>query len=163
MAFERQAREIIGKGEHPSTEEIVTLLDLWTAEPLAGSGNELLVNWRNRLLGLRAQARELLAVRLTITGRASEAGRLCRELVLDEPWRESAWSLLIVALYRSGRQNDALTAHRSAVLRLRQDLGLDPGPGLASLETKVLQHDEVLLDDNWLVRMATSLNRRRPT
>lgn len=163
VAFERRAQEMIERKENASTDELGDLLGLWVADPFTATSNELLVNWRNRLRGLRAQAREVLAVRLTIAGRASEAGQLCRELVLDEPWRESAWSLLIVALYRSGRQNEALQAHRAAVLQLRQDLGLDPGPGLASLEMKVLQHDDSLLDDDWLIRMATSLNRRRST
>ncbi|MDH5519193.1 MAG: response regulator [Acidimicrobiia bacterium] len=161
VAFERRAQEMIERKENASTGELGDLLGLWIADPFTATTNELLVNWRHRLRGMRAQTRELLAVRLTIADRAGEAGQLCRELVLDEPWRESAWSLLIVALYRSGRQNDALNAHRAAVLQLRRDLGLDPGPGLASLEMKVLQHDDSLLDDEWLVRMATSLNRRR--
>ncbi len=161
VAFERRAQEMIQRSDSATIDELGDLLELWVAEPFTATTNELLVNWRHRLRGLRAQARELLAVRLTIAGRAGEAGQLCRELVLDEPWRESAWSLLIVALYRSGRQNEALTAHRTAVQQLREDLGLDPGPGLASLEVNVLQHDDSLLDDDWLVRITTSLNHRR--
>ena len=163
VAFERRAQEVVEKKEHASTDELADLVGRWVADPFTTTNNELLVNWRHRVRGLRAQAHELLAVRLIIGGRAGEADQLCRELVLDEPWRESAWSLLIVALYRSGRQNDALSAHRAAVVQLRQDLGLDPGPGLASLEMRVLRHDESLLDDEWLIRTATSLNRRRPT
>ena len=161
VAFERRAKQITGEKQGATTEELGQLLERWGGDPFVGSSNELLVNWRHRLRELRAQAQELLAVHRIIAGRPGEAGRLCRDLVFDEPWRESAWSLLIVALYRAGQPNDALTAYRAAVSQLRGDLGLDPGPGLAALESQVLNHAKELQDDQWISRMATSLNRRR--
>jgi two-component SAPR family response regulator len=158
--FETRAKALMIDG-NSNVDELRELLDLWTGNPFPGTGNDLLVNWRQRLHELRAQTIESLAARLTASGRASEAIGLCRDLVADEPWRESAWSLLIVALYRAGQAEDSLLAYRAAISQLREDLGLDPGPGLASLENKVLTHDPELLDDAWITQIAGgSLNRR---
>ena len=157
--FETRAKTLM-VDVNTTVDDLRELLELWTGNPFQGTTNDLLVNWRQRLRELRAQALEALAVRLTASGRANEAIGLCRDLVTDEPWRESAWSLLIVALYRAGQSEDSLLAYRAAITQLRDDLGLDPGPGLASLESKVLNHDDDLVDDDWLMQIANSLNKR---
>ena len=64
--------------------------------------------------------------------------------VATHPYQEGLWGLLITALYREGRQADALAAYRRARRRLAEDLGLEPGPRLKELEQKVLTHDPVL-------------------
>ncbi|GAB2478020.1 BTAD domain-containing putative transcriptional regulator [Jatrophihabitans fulvus] len=56
------------------------------------------------------------------------------------PLREEAWRLLALALYRAGRQADALAALRDARRRLADELGVDPGPALRTLESDVLAH-----------------------
>jgi WD40 repeat protein/DNA-binding SARP family transcriptional activator len=72
---------------------------------------------------------------------AAEAeARLC-----EMPFRERLWELLIVALYRQGRQADALAAYERARARLADELGVDPGPGLRWLEARVLAQDPGLL------------------
>lgn len=158
--FETRAKSLI-VARNSTVDELRHLLDLWTGEPFPSTtNNDLLVSWRHRLRELRAQALEVLGVRLTVSGRASEAISLCRDLVTNEPWRESAWSMLIVALYRAGQSEDALIAYRTAITQLREDLGLDPGPGLAALESKILNHDPELLDDNWIMQINGNLNRR---
>ena len=58
-----------------------------------------------------------------------------------EPYRERSWEQLIVALYRSGRQADALATYRAARDLLAADLGVDPGPALRALHERVLSHD----------------------
>lgn len=58
--------------------------------------------------------------------------------VAEHPWREPAWGLLARALYRAGRQADALAALRRARAMLVDQLGLDPAADLQRLETDIL-------------------------
>jgi predicted ATPase/DNA-binding SARP family transcriptional activator len=64
--------------------------------------------------------------------------------VATDAYREGLWELLIGALYRAGRQADALAAYQRVRTRLGDDLGLDPGPRLQQLEQQVLNHDPAL-------------------
>jgi DNA-binding SARP family transcriptional activator len=66
------------------------------------------------------------------------------QLVAEHPYREHFLEQLMLALYRSGRQADALNAYRVGADRLRTELGLEPGPALRDLERRLLQHDETL-------------------
>ncbi len=84
-----------------------------------------------------------LAARSDLGGGAEIIGELER-LVADHPLRESLWVLLITALYRSGRQADALAAYQRVQHTLAEELGLDPGPELQEVERKVLHHDQDL-------------------
>ena len=70
-------------------------------------------------------------------------GRL-HDLVGQHPLRERFRAQLIVALYRCGRQADALAAYRDARDHLLDELGLDPGPELRALERAVLAQDPAL-------------------
>ena len=60
---------------------------------------------------------------------SGELEALCRE----HPLRERLWELLILALYRAGRQAEALRAYTEARDRLVDELGIDPGPALREL------------------------------
>lgn len=77
-------------------------------------------------------------------GRAEEAVTLAEQLVDDHPFRERLWCLLMLALYRSGRQADALRAYGRARDVLVEELGLDPGPELQELEEAILVQDPSL-------------------
>jgi predicted ATPase/DNA-binding SARP family transcriptional activator len=68
------------------------------------------------------------------------AGELER-LVREYPLRERLWQLLMLALYRSGRQADALAAYQRARAMLAEQLGLEPGPELRELERAVLRQE----------------------
>jgi DNA-binding SARP family transcriptional activator len=89
-----------------------------------------------RLLAVERRAEAALAL-----GRADAVAADLRAHVAEHPWREHAWSLLALALYRAGRQRDALDALRTARTALRAELGVDPGPGLRRLEADVLAQD----------------------
>jgi DNA-binding SARP family transcriptional activator/WD40 repeat protein len=100
---------------------------------------------RLRLADLRAVAFE---TRTDAALRLGEAATLIPELenrIRRAPYRERSWEQLILALYRSGRQSDALAAYRKVHHRLASELGFDPGPGLRALEVRILNQDPTLL------------------
>jgi len=66
------------------------------------------------------------------------------DLAAKHPYRERFLEQLMLALYRSGRQADALAAYRRGATRLRTDLGLEPSESLRALEERILNHDPLL-------------------
>ena len=88
---------------------------------------------------------KLLETQLAARLRLGEAGdRRARGRRGREPYREPLWELLITALYRAGRQADALAAYQRVRAALADELGLEPGPRLKELELRVLQQDPAL-------------------
>ena len=71
---------------------------------------------------------------------AGELEAACRQ----HPLRERLWELLIVSLYRSGRQAEALRAYAAIRDRLVDELGIDPGPALRELQARILAQDPSL-------------------
>ncbi|GIF63816.1 SARP family transcriptional regulator [Asanoa ishikariensis] len=99
---------------------------------------------RTRLREARLRLTEdSLAARIDL-GAAGELVGDLEGLVEAHPLRERLWALLITALYRSGRQADALTAYRRVQRRLADELGVDPGRELRDLEQRVLRQDHGL-------------------
>ena len=123
-------------------EEVCTLepaLRMWRGPAYADYAGE---PWAEaeiaRLTELRAVARErLLATRLELGEARLVIGEL-EALVNEDPLREERWRLLTLALYRAHRQAAALGALRRARQVLADELGVDPGPALRSLEAEVL-------------------------
>jgi DNA-binding SARP family transcriptional activator len=95
---------------------------------------------RSRLGELRLHAVERQAEARLALGLAAEAVPDLDAHVAEHPWREDAWRLLALALYRAGRQGDALAVLRRARTLLIEQLGVDPGPGLRRLEADILDH-----------------------
>ncbi len=95
---------------------------------------------RSRLTELRLHAVERQAEARLDLGLAAEAVPDLDTHVAEHPWREEGWRLLAMALYRTGRQGDALAVLRRARELLVEHLGVDPGPGLSRLETDILHH-----------------------
>ncbi|MFC4036525.1 BTAD domain-containing putative transcriptional regulator [Streptomyces polygonati] len=93
---------------------------------------------RSRLAELRLYAVERKAEARLALGFAARAVPDLDAHVAEHPWREDAWRLLALALYRAGRQGDALAVLRRARVLLVEELGLDPGPGLRRLEADIL-------------------------
>ncbi|MBO2446547.1 AAA family ATPase [Actinomadura barringtoniae] len=77
-------------------------------------------------------------------GAAAEAVPDLESHVAANPLREDAWRLLALALYRTGRQGDALGALRRARQALADELGVDPGPALRRVEADILAQAPVL-------------------
>ncbi|MEV8022214.1 AfsR/SARP family transcriptional regulator [Streptomyces sp. NPDC086554] len=99
---------------------------------------------RSRLTELRLHAVERRADAKIALGAAAEAVPDLDAHVADHPWREEAWHLLATALYRSGRQADALSVVRRARQLLGEHLGVDPGPRLRRLEADMLRQEDHL-------------------
>ncbi|MBA4861125.1 winged helix-turn-helix domain-containing protein [Streptomyces sp. PSKA54] len=123
-------------------EQLQAALDMWRGPAYAEFVQE---NWargeRSRLAELRLQAVEQQAQARLALGLAAEAVPDLDAHLAEHPWREEAWRLLALALYRAGRQADALAVLRRARAILADELGLDPGPELRRLETDILTQD----------------------
>src|SRR5690554_6759714 len=82
---------------------------------------------------------------LLACGQAAELVSDLEAAVAHSPLRERRWAQLAIALYRAGRQGDALNAYQRARTVLAEELGVEPGPELRRLESAILSHDETLL------------------
>ncbi len=81
---------------------------------------------------------------LLATGRAAEIIGELEAAIADAPLRERRWGQLMLALYRAGRQGEALGAYQRARSLLAHELGVDPGPDLRRLETAIVAQDAAL-------------------
>lgn len=81
---------------------------------------------------------------LLATGRAAEIIGDLEAAVTEAPLRERRWGQLMLALYRAGRQGEALGAYRRARSLLADELGVDPGPELRRLEAAIVAQDPEL-------------------
>lgn len=81
---------------------------------------------------------------LLATGRAAEVIGDLEAGIADAPLRERRWGQLMLALYRAGRQGEALGAYQRARALLADELGVDPGPELRRLEAAIVAQDSSL-------------------
>jgi predicted ATPase/DNA-binding SARP family transcriptional activator len=109
------------------------LADVAEVEPLAREAARL---EELRLLAIEGRIEAGLA-----WGRAAEVIGELEGLVDEFPVRERLWRLLVLALYRAGRQADALAAYQRARDMLAQELGIEPGEELRALEEQVLRQE----------------------
>jgi DNA-binding SARP family transcriptional activator/pimeloyl-ACP methyl ester carboxylesterase len=120
-------------------------LDLWRGEPFAGVAQHTgLASEAVRLNQEYLSALDSRVAADLADGRHAEVVSELEALVCEHPFREKLWCYLMVALYRSGRQADALAAYQRVRTVLAEELGLEPGGELRRLETAVLDHDPEL-------------------
>ncbi|HET6858124.1 MAG TPA: BTAD domain-containing putative transcriptional regulator [Streptomyces sp.] len=98
----------------------------------------------SRLAELKLHAVESLGGARLALGRAAQAAADLDAHVAEHPWREEGWRLLALALYRSGRQGDALAVLRRARTLLLEQLGVEPGTALRRLEADILAQERRL-------------------
>ncbi|MCX5297760.1 tetratricopeptide repeat protein [Streptomyces sp. NBC_00193] len=119
-------------------------LDVWDGEPLAGVPGPHADTERTRLAEWRLQ---LLETRLDLDlelGHHAEAVSELTALTAAHPLRERLRELLMLALYRSGRQAEALAVYADTRRLLADELGVDPRPELSELQQRILRADSEL-------------------
>jgi DNA-binding SARP family transcriptional activator/Flp pilus assembly protein TadD len=133
----------------PQPQQAATLLRaalaLWRGDALADVPSELLQREAAaKLAEQRVAAIELrIDADLRLDRHPDLIGEL-RALVAQHPLRERFWMQLMRALYRVGRQADALDAYRTVAQLLADDLGIDPNPELRQLHQRILVNDPAL-------------------
>ena len=147
--FERLAREgstALAAGDpERAAERLREGLRLWRGPPLADLSLEPFAQPEiGRLEELRLGALEDRIEADLARGRHAELVAELEVLVAEHPLRERLRRQLVLALYRAGRQADALAAYRAARAMLIDDLGLEPTPDLRRLEQAILTHDASL-------------------
>lgn len=118
---------------------------LWRGPPLADvAGSAWLEEQAEHLARLRLEAQRSLAeARLSVGEHAGLVPGLER-LVRQHPFDEHLHAQLMLALYRDGRQGEAVATYRRLRDNLRENLGLDPGPRLRDLECAILRQDTAI-------------------
>jgi DNA-binding SARP family transcriptional activator len=120
-------------------------LELWRGEPLTGVESEALAaREAPRLTELRLQALELRIDADLHLGRHTQVIADLRQLAGAHPLRERLHGQLMLALFREGRQAEALAAYRHARNVLVAEVGVGPGPGLRDLHQRILSADPAL-------------------
>ena len=144
--FERLVAQASEGGDPDRRAELLREgLRLWRGPALADLAFEPFVQVEiARLEELRTAAREELVDAELELGRHSQLVAELESLVADNPLRERLRGQLMLALYRSGRQAEALEAYREARETLVEELGIDPSPELQRLEQAILRHDPAL-------------------
>jgi YVTN family beta-propeller protein len=140
--FETLVREAREQPPAAATASLRQALALWDGQPLAQLAYEPFA--QRAIAGLedrRLEALEDLIDADLHLGREREVVPELERLVREHPLRERPRSLLMLALYRAGRQADALDVYRDARRALVDELGLEPGPALQELQRRILAHD----------------------
>ncbi|MGP3633546.1 BTAD domain-containing putative transcriptional regulator [Streptomyces sp. 24-1644] len=129
---------------HRARALINKLLGLWDGEALASVPGPYAENQRTRLEEWRLQLTETRLDLDLELGCHAEAVSELTALTAAHPLRERLRELLMVALYRSGRQAEALAVYADTRRLLAEELGVDPRPELAQLQQRILTADEEL-------------------
>ena len=164
------SQQLLSRGEAShATVALREALALWKGDAYAEFADE---DWARpeaqRLTELRTIAEErLIDAELACGSNAEVIGRL-DGLIDEHPLRESFRTQLMIALYRSGRQADALRSFRRYREQLGDEVGLEPSPAMFELERRILDHDptvalaepvgEPLLGYRLGARLGTSIN-----
>jgi DNA-binding SARP family transcriptional activator len=155
--FERQIREA-----EANAAGLRSALALWRGPPLADLASEPFAQLEvARLEELRAAAREELFDAELELGHHAQLVAELETFIAEHPLRERPRGQLMLALYRSGRQADALEAYRQARTTLVEELGLEPSAELQALEQAILRHDPAVRLEPRVVELAPEPERRK--
>ena len=146
QAAERLLRQ--GTAAADPTQAVADLraaLALWRGEPLTGVADlPGLSGQPGRLERLRAQIRRALIEARLAAGEHHQLTGELEQMVTADPLDEQLHAELMLALYRAGRQADALAAYDRIRQTLAADLGIDPGHALRDLQAAILRQDQSL-------------------
>ncbi|UQT60908.1 tetratricopeptide repeat protein [Streptomyces durmitorensis] len=149
VEFERlavQGRQAAAEGDHAAAARLLgDALALWRGPALGGIGETLRAMADQLEEARQAALEERIAADLAQTGRERELVAELTALVATHPTRERLRGQLMLALYRLGRQADALAVYVDGRDVLAEELGIDPGPDLRRMHEAILRADEALL------------------
>src|SRR5204862_8357238 len=132
-------------------------LALWRGPPLAALAYESFAQPAiGRMEELRLMALERRIEADLALGRETDLVGELEALIREQPLRERLRGQLMLALYRSGRQAEALEAYREARRALVDELGIEPSAELQRLEKQILTHDAELGTPTRLARPVAS-------
>jgi YVTN family beta-propeller protein len=145
-AMAADARRALAEGDASAARELLdAALGLWRGGPLAELAYEPFAQGEiARLEEARLAALEDRIEADQMLGHDRDVIGELEALVALHPHRERLLGQLMLALYRCGRQTDALAAYRRGRDALNDELGLEPGPELRELEQRILTHDPAL-------------------
>jgi DNA-binding SARP family transcriptional activator len=134
-------------GRHPeAAASCESALAVWRGETIGGlPGGPIIGGFWAWLEESRLECLELLVESQLMLGRHRELVSMLFALSAEHPLRESFYRQLMLALYRSERQADALGVYRSAYDALRRELGLEPCPALKEVHRAILSADDASL------------------
>jgi DNA-binding SARP family transcriptional activator/pimeloyl-ACP methyl ester carboxylesterase len=136
----QRGEEALQRGSvRQACEHLGEAVALWRGDPFPGVGAG--TGLASVAVRLKEEYLSALEARLAAELAAGRHGELVgelRALVREHPFRERLWGHLMVALYRGGRQADALAVYQQARVQLREELGLEPGGELRRLEQAIL-------------------------
>ena len=139
----RQGRQSTDPGQSASL--LRAALARWRGRPLVDvAGLPWLAEQAERLTVIHLEAVEALVDARLALGEHAQLLAELDGLIGQYPFREHLHGQLMVALYRAGRQADALEGHRRFREMLSEQLGIEPSPVLRELELRILQHDPAL-------------------
>jgi DNA-binding SARP family transcriptional activator/pimeloyl-ACP methyl ester carboxylesterase len=127
-----------------AAQRLTEALGLWRGPAFAGIDVPSVQAEAGRLEEMRLAAQESRAEALLAAGRDAEAVAELEMLTGAQPLRERLWSMRMLALYRAGRQADALRTYADLRTILADDLGIDPGPALRDLHARIVRQDPAL-------------------
>jgi predicted ATPase/DNA-binding SARP family transcriptional activator len=141
-----QTRAALREGDVPAAADAVeSALGLWRGPPLQGLPRTAWCSDEaRRLEALRIDALEEQFEAALALGEHRELTPALRSALTESPFRERLWGQLMLALYRSGRQADALETFQQARRVLADELGLEPGLELRRLQEAILAHDPAI-------------------
>ncbi len=145
VAFERLVQEghgLLAQDPDNARARLDEALSLWRGDPYADVADEAFARGEiERLKELHAQAREDRLDAELALGRHADAIGMLEVFVAEQPLRERVRGQLMIALYRAGRQTEALRTYADARQVLADELGIEPGPEIQRLQTWILQQD----------------------
>ena len=142
--FAQLVQEAHGSEPDVAAERLRQALALWRGPPLADLDDSIARPERAELEDRRAATLEQRIDADLELGRHAEVVSELEALVREEPLRERRRAQLMLALYRSGRQAEALDTYRSGRKLLADELGLEPGDELRRLEKAILEQDPAI-------------------
>ena len=145
-ALSTEGRRALAAGDPArARERLCSALGLWRGEPLAEFAYEPFA--QSAVAQLQKARLAVFEDRIEAELALGSDGELIGELeglIASNPLQERLRGQLMLALYRAGRQADALSVYRETSELLREELGLEPGRSLQELERSILEHDPSL-------------------